>query len=192
MTTRAARTLRGTAAAAIATFTALFSHVAAGAPLPGWVGIAVPFALATLVSIAVAGRRHSLPRLAVAITLSQALFHTLFVLGAGGSVTGASAHHAAAGSIAYAAPALHDHLGPGMWLGHALAALVTIAAVHRAERTLRALGRLLRRVALPAALPAPLPPERPRALGVLSAPRVRRTRAVASPAVLRGPPLPVV
>lgn len=197
VTPRASRTLRGMLASGVATFTALLSHVAAGAPAPGWVGIVVPLALATLVSIAVAGRRVALPRLAVAVVASQALFHTLFILGAGGSVSGGG-HHVATGSLGYtAAPALHDHLGPAMWVLHSAAALVTIAALHRADRTLRAiagardrLGRWVRRVVgwegvLPAAhrvlAPSPgLPTARP------------LPRVASRPAPRRGPPSLVV
>ena len=135
--------LRGGVAAAVATFTALLSHVAAGGEMPGWLGIAAPLLLSAMVSVLLAGRRLSLVRLTVAVSISQFLFHTLFVLGAitpTGSMTGHQ--HGAMLALPLASGiAMPD---AGMWLGHLIAAAATTALLHRGETAVRQLLRLAR------------------------------------------------
>ena len=80
---RSTRVIRAWVAASIATFVALFWHVAAGGAMPHWLGIAVPWVLSLAVCTVLVGRALSLLRLSVAVVLSQLLFHLLFVLGAG-------------------------------------------------------------------------------------------------------------
>jgi hypothetical protein len=160
---RWARVVRGTLVAAFAVFVAMFSHVAAGGSAPGMPGLAIALAFGVMVSVAVAGRRLTLPRLAVSVGLSQVLLHALFSVGSGGSVLGASggvvgatmtshgdhsghsgmaallasgdAGASTAGSGAVTAMGM-SHADGGMWLAHALAAVVTIAVLWRAERAI--------------------------------------------------------
>lgn len=171
------RVLRGAAAGSVATAGALLSHMAAGGAMPAVAGIAVPFGLSLVVCTLLAGQRLSLMRLTVAVIASQALFHTLFVLGAvpaapaGAPATGHRMHHdmpmAMSAAPAHATP-VHDmssHTGAGMWLWHAFAAAVTIAIVHRGERTLLDLhalalaiaSRARRSVAVPESVPVAIP-----------------------------------
>ncbi len=133
----------------MATFVALLSHVSAGGTVPGWLGIAIPFVLSLAACTVLTGRRLSLWRLSVAVVLSQALFHTLFVLGSFAVPGAAQGHHTMHGmgemppsSSAPMADALQGD--PVMWLGHAVAAVVTVLALHRGERCVRALFELTR------------------------------------------------
>ena len=135
--------------AAVATFVALLSHVSAGGAVPGWLGILIPFVLSLAVCTVLTGRRLSAWRLSVAVVLSQALFHTLFVLGSFAVPGMGQEHHAMHGigstpqtSSVGMTDALHGD--PAMWLGHAAAAVVTILALHRGERCVRALIELAR------------------------------------------------
>lgn len=135
---RLPRVLRGGIAASVATWAALLSHVSAGGEIPGWLGIAVPLVLSLAVCTALAGRRLSLVRLALAVTGSQLIFHTLFVVGAVTPSGTSHAHHllpmtdAAATTTAIGAD-------PLMWAMHGAAAAVTTLVVHRGERAARTL-----------------------------------------------------
>lgn len=151
--TRATRALRGVLAASVATFVALLSHVTAGGEVPGWVGVVVPLALSAVVCTALAGRRLSPWRLAIAVGISQFLFHALFVLGASGpSVAPASSghHHAAGMSMPAAEATVAVSLAQSdtiMWAWHVAAALVTTVALYRGERVVVRLGALARELA---------------------------------------------
>jgi hypothetical protein len=132
--------VRGGLAASVATWAALLSHVAAGGAVPGWLGIVVPLILSVAVCTALAGRRLSLVRLALAITASQLLFHTLFVVGAVTPTAGAAHQHGAVDLTADAgATTAAICADPLMWAMHGLAAVLTILAVHRGERAARRL-----------------------------------------------------
>lgn len=193
------RALRGTAATAFATFTALVGHVAAGAELPGPHGILIPFALALPFGILLAGHTVSLARLSVSVFISQLLFHLLFVLGTGDIVlhTG-HAHHGAAPALTSGEGAAHAHSlfssSPEMMLAHGLAAIATIAAFHRGERAALAVLQAGRRLlALDRALLVLVPaPEKP----AVRIPLVQRARCRtplahhARARVTRGPPHP--
>ncbi|MCP2333109.1 hypothetical protein [Actinoalloteichus caeruleus] len=148
----ARRLLRGTAAASVATFLALVSHVAGGGTPPAWSGVAVPLAVSVVVCVALAGRSLSLARLSVSVAASQVLFHLLFVVGAdphaahhhhGPPVLHEhhhQHHHALGTSAAVVEPHLHG--GPSMWLWHGAAAVITVAALYRGEAALVGLRRL--------------------------------------------------
>lgn len=128
--------MRASIAASVATFLALMSHVAGGGALPGWVGIAVPWVLSLLVCTFLMGRRLSTVRLAIAVALSQLLFHILFVLGmyapsAAGHQHGAAVVMATTGDDVVAM----IHSTPTMWMWHGFAAVITTIALHRAERS---------------------------------------------------------
>ncbi|GAA2447572.1 hypothetical protein [Agromyces soli] len=146
---RRGRTLRGLLAASVA----LFGHLLGGGALPGFAGVAVPFALSLLVCVLLAGRRLSLVRLSLSVAISQTLFHSLFVLGTPGPLTRATseaagaAHAGHGGAITLAEPSVHlAHAQPDMWAAHALAAVLTIAALYQGERVLHAIVAVRDRV----------------------------------------------
>lgn len=140
------RVVRGSAAATLSTFVALLCHVAAGGRIPTLVGIAVPLVLSLAVCTVLAGRRTSAARLAASVVVSQFLFHVLFVLGAptGISATGAATDGSAhMHSVVLTSTTLHTHSGgQTMWWAHAVAAMVTILALHRGESTMRRLAEI--------------------------------------------------
>ncbi|KAA9089764.1 hypothetical protein [Microbacterium radiodurans] len=202
------RALRASAAATLATFVALMSHVAAGGDPPAVLGVVLPWSLSLLASLLLVGRRLSLVRLSAAVVAAQALFHVVFALGimpaapavgaaagdapaAGGGHAGHMSFPASLGSDASALPA---HLAPdlAMVLAHAAAAVITIAALHRAERLVSALLAVARRIAvrLRAVLggiisrPMPPAPARPRSGGRVA----RHPRPLIAAPALRGPP----
>lgn len=194
---RGTRVARGAVAAALATFVALLSHVTAGGAMPGAVGIVVPLALSFVACTALAGRRLSAIRLGLAVALSQALFHTLFVLGSYQPGLAAGHVHGAAGAMpALGADSLPMTMAPDatMWGGHLVAAALTTVALHRGERTVARLRELAvrlgawlgARVRILAVAPGPAPVRRVlaeivvdvRAVSVLLAATARR----------RGPP----
>ncbi|MBS1699600.1 MAG: hypothetical protein JST25_14500 [Actinobacteria bacterium] len=193
-TARTVRLIRGAAAASVATFMALLSHVAGGAAMPGWVGVAVPWIFSLMACTLLAGRASSLLRLTVGVAISQTLFHALFVLGTvapGGTADlGVSDHlHGMAPPAAMTStPAVASTMSmmsadPTMWCWHGIAAIVTIAALYRGERAVLRLLRLaaeLRswvRTALRRPVPAfaarPAPRRIAHAPGTLAVPRLR-------------------
>ena len=170
MTARGIRTVRGTAAATFAVFVAALFHDAAGGGLPSPLAVVLSLAFAVPLCVALAGRRIAFWRQAACVGVSQLLLHLLFGLGT--NATG----------VTLDAPAGHLHVGmhigviPGhampmreddgwMLLGHAVAAVVTIAALRYGERTLHALAHFtavlvtsIRRIVLaPIAAPARMP-----------------------------------
>jgi hypothetical protein len=197
---RRPRDARGPVAASVATSAALLTHLAGGGALPGWLGIAVPWALSLAVCTALAGRRLSFWRTAVSVALSQVLFHTLFVLGtptAAGASAGQHLGHGVPGGPPAESPAgLADLLqaGPAMWFWHAVAAAATVAALYGGERVLLRLrelaGRLAqwvrRRFETPAGLVLPYPVVRVPAPGWFS--DSFSARLERSPLWRRGPP----
>lgn len=122
--------------------------------MPGALGIVVPWVFSFMICVLLAGRTLSLLRLGISVAVSQFLFHTLFVLG---TVTpsGVSVRHVHGAPLVIPASAGVPEAvtaDASMWLGHALAALLTIAALYRGERLILAardlaaqLGRWLRR-----------------------------------------------
>ncbi|MDO9398873.1 MAG: hypothetical protein Q7T71_20195, partial [Herbiconiux sp.] len=149
MSERTTRVTRGLAAAAVATFAAAFSHVAAGGGAPGVTGLALALAFAAVLCVLLTRRTPSLVLLSASVALSQLAFHLLFEVGTGagsGLAVSESAHHghtvrtlvpdAVAGSSA------HSHDQGWMWVSHAVAAVVTIAVLRRGELTLRRLVAL--------------------------------------------------
>ncbi|MGR0220020.1 hypothetical protein [Agromyces sp. ZXT2-6] len=194
---RARRALHGLAAASLATFVALASHVLAGGEPPSWVGVLAPWTLSVAASTLLAGRTLSLARLSAAVLVSQGLFHALFTLGAapaaGTAVAGAHAGHAHGAASAIDLTAVAASADAGMWGWHAVAAAVTIVALHQAERVLGLLATLAARVArwVVAVLPAPPRSEAPaRVRSGVPGIRVLLPAGVFPAArPLRGPPL---
>ena len=132
--------------------------------MPGALGILVPWVFSFMISVLLAGRSLSLVRLGFSVVVSQFLFHMLFVLG---TITpsGVSIPHVHGGPLVLPATgAIPESVtaDASMWLGHGLAALLTVLALHRGERLLLAVRELAvrvvrwvrRRVDLVLALPA--------------------------------------
>jgi hypothetical protein len=198
------RVLRASVASGVSTGFALAFHVAGGAPVPGLLGIAIPFALAALVSSLLMTRRPRLSATIAATSLAQLAFHTLFVLGTPsvGSSAAATAHvghaahagHAAmtmASGAAVPDVALALHGDARMWLMHGAAAVVTALMLQRGEMLLALLLRLAGAVVavvaphLPSA--APVRPRRTPSARPLETPHPLHDRVVAT-ARRRGPP----
>ncbi|MBF0671828.1 MAG: hypothetical protein IR160_04495 [Salinibacterium sp.] len=140
--------VRGVAAATVATFVALLSHVLGGGEVPGWLGILTPWMLSLPVCIALARWSLSFGRLAVSVGVSQFFFHTLFVIGASGGSTALVSSTAGHGSHGLVMVAAESSVGAAsydsdvMWLWHGVAATVTILAVHRGESALARIRRI--------------------------------------------------
>lgn len=159
--------IRGSLSATLAIFIALAGHVSGGGTMPGPLGLLVPWVLSLMVSVLLAGKKLSVVRLALAVGISQFLFHVLFVLGtvtpSGAPVSG---HVHGAPLVLPAGDGVADVVvtGGSMWIGHLVAALVTVVALHRGERLAHAATALAARAArwlqrradatVPPALPA--------------------------------------
>lgn len=178
MSTRAARLVRGWAAALAATAVAAASHVLAGGVIPHPSIVLFCLALSAMVSCALAGRSMSLPGTAGAVLASQAIFHLLFTVGgagipsagsgaAGARAAGHAGHDTALTQLAEAGPlgtgaaAAAESSSALMWLGHLLAAAATVALIRNGEAALlRILAAMRLRITtiLPLILPLPLGP----------------------------------
>ena len=144
MHTRGARLARGWTGAAAATLFAGVSHTVAGGPAPRPGVILLSLALSGLMCTILAGRVLSLWRLVLAVGLSQGLYHWLFSISADvpdlhlPSTAAAHAGHGVVQSMPtealMAAHAGMEHSSPWMWLGHGVAALLTIVFLRRGER----------------------------------------------------------
>ncbi|GAA3667681.1 hypothetical protein [Microbacterium marinilacus] len=201
-TTRQRRALRGAVTASVATLVALMSHLMGGGAVPGWLGLLLPWLLSLPVGMLLAGRRLSLWRLSTSVAASQALFHVLFVLGTPSDAALVLAphggHSATAGTIVsavepHAATMLHGDLS--MWLWHGLAAVLTVAWLHRAERVAAGLRVAATRVAawVRRRFDAPVLPLPLRAAPLTAAPGWSSWHLVSeaqlAPLSRRGPPL---
>ncbi|MDR6612829.1 hypothetical protein [Leifsonia sp. 1010] len=141
MSTRSARVARGLIAAGFATFVAALFHVAGGGLPPSAVALTLSLVFSGLGCIVLAGKRSSLWRSASSVALSQFLFHALFSLSPSAHFAGATGHlHPGShltmvmdGAPAMPMPAM-PLSGSWMWLAHAAAALLTLAALRYGER----------------------------------------------------------
>lgn len=203
MSSRAARVARGFAAAGVATFVATLFHVAGGGQTPSVVALILSLVFSSLACVALAGTRLALWRLALSVLFSQFLFHALFALTPSSSFDGMPADgHLHAGMhltlVPGAGAAAHPSLmagDTGMWIAHASAALLTIAALHRGERTFRAVCRFafFRLRQLAALVASARPPVGARGCAIASAPfTLPSTGAVLGGMRHRGPPVGVV
>ncbi|MEV7619391.1 hypothetical protein AB0N59_04545 [Microbacterium sp. NPDC089321] len=192
---RRTRLLRGFAGASVSTFVALASHVWVGGQMPGMLGIVVPWLLSFMLCTLLSGIRLSAFRLTASVLLSQALFHSLFVLGAITPRSGVAPHVHGPLALPSAGAALIVPEDAGMWVAHGIAAAITVLALHRGERLLQALTVLASVVArwisraVVAAPALPLIPSRAR-WAVQPAPL--RTEPRFACLKRRGPPLLVV
>lgn len=191
---RGTRLLSGLAGASISTFVALASHVWVGGWMPGMLGIAVPWLLSFMLCTLLSGIRLSGIRLSFSVVLSQALFHALFVLGAITPRSGVAPHVHGAMVLPSGGAAAIVPEDAGMWIAHAVAAVITVLALHRGERVLHALAAVASAVAqwLGRVVIAPAPlvgPARPRWIVRVAA---QRTEPRLAALRRRGPPLHVV
>lgn len=153
---RAARTARGALAATVTTFFAAASHSIGGGELTALAVIATAI-LALPLCVALAGRVGSLWRLTLAVASSQFVYHWCFAgLGFSSSADernaalGPHAAHLGLLPLSPTAPTLTEaSAGVLMWVSHAIAAALTVAALHRGERAWLEIGRVLIRVLLP-------------------------------------------
>jgi hypothetical protein len=151
MASRWARFVRGWLTAAVAVFVAAFSHMAAGDTAPGAVGMSLALAFSGMVCVALAGKTLSVLRLSLSVGFSQIVFHLLFGLGgsSGASMQLAGSSHHGAGSVTLGSVASvgsmdmtssgATNVGGWMWAAHGIAAVVTIVALRRGEKTFWAL-----------------------------------------------------
>jgi hypothetical protein len=132
---------RGLIAAGFATFVAALFHVAGGGLPPSAVALTLSLVFSGLGCIVLAGKRSALWRSASSVALSQFLFHALFSLSPSAHFAGATGHlHPGShltmvtdGSAASPMSAM-SLSGSWMWLAHAAAALLTLAALRYGER----------------------------------------------------------
>jgi len=206
---RAQRLARGWIVGLVATTVAAVSHTLAGGYQPAILSFGTALVFAGMLGTVVIGRRPSLTRLSIAVGLSQFAFHLLFSLLGSGEARGSSSTPGMTGmpgmsdmGTAAAVPAPvspaaamtgHHHLtDPGMWIGHALAAVLTILFLRRAELAVwTMLTRLGRVVAsrLAVVLVPVTPGAVPRIPAWPNAARRPAHRPLIASASRRGPPL---
>ena len=189
---RAARLARGWAIGSVATLVAAISHTAAGGAAPSPLAVVLGMVFAGLVGTALIGRRAGVIRMSAIVAISQVAFHLGFsVLSTGPvSVVSSGMHHHLV-TMAASTPMAHVHTDPAMWVGHAIAAALTIAYLRRVERSvwtvLETVGRaLLRRVTTVVAARRALASD----IGTVSQIPVPRPSRLADAISRRGPPVP--
>ncbi|KQO84220.1 hypothetical protein ASF17_01405 [Frigoribacterium sp. Leaf263] len=198
---RRMRFLRGGLTAGLSVVVAAFSHAAGGGAEPGLLGVILSMAFALPVCVGLAGRRVSMPRVAVSVVLSQLAFHVLFTLGStepAGAVASGGHHSPLIVSAASASGSAATGMAMGhaaMWLAHAVAAAVTLAGMAWGRRAVGAALRAAARRAVAAARvleTGGAVGAAPRLLPVVASPLRRpATLAFLAATPLRGPPRPV-
>lgn len=199
---RAQRLARGWIVGLVATTAAAVSHSLAGGYQPGALSFGTALVFAGMLGTVVIGRAPSLPRLSVAVGVSQLAFHLMFsLLGGGAASSRADSGFGMPGMADMGASTLstplavrvQDHAAdPGMWIAHTLAAVLTILFLRRAElavwtmlaRLGRVLATRLTRVAVPVASGG--------VLRVPASPSIAHRpaeRLLIASALRRGPPL---
>lgn len=155
MTSRQLRLVRAAAVSAVATLIAAVSHTLGGgaAPHPLLV-LAVSTLLTPLCAILVGVRRSRL-RVAVAVLVSQALFHLLFdalgsPTGSGPSGATGHAHHLDLALLGPVAPV--EDLDAGMLFAHAVAAVLTTLLIWHGDALVRVVARWVQALLLRAAI----------------------------------------
>lgn len=153
MISRSARLARGWLAAGFATGLASASHALAGGELPQPAILLFSLAISGLICTALAGKLRSLPRLNLAVLLSQGIFHTLFSVAcspgtaAGPPIRSASHHVVPAPPSSLAADAAStgiDHASAPMLMAHLAAAALTVLMLRHGESAGIALLHALR------------------------------------------------
>lgn len=149
---RGVRTARGAAIAVSASLLAAASHALAGGEVTELSVLATAI-FALPLSMALAGRRPSLWRLTLAVSIAQFVYHWCFAgfglfSERGGLSTPAPLHAAHLAQLESFVPDLATAAtaGAAMWLSHAVAAVITIALLYRGEVAYRVLAQLVQRV----------------------------------------------
>lgn len=142
MQSRAARTARGWILGAFATLAAAVSHGIADGVAPSALALGGGLVFAGVLGTFLVGHRASLPRLVAVVAGSQLAFHLVFSFLTPIATT-AGSHHGTPGVLDPVV--VHHGTGPAMSIAHAIALLVTIVFLHRAE--LAVWGLLQRAVA---------------------------------------------
>jgi hypothetical protein len=194
---RRVRVARGVAASSAATLIALVAHLVAGGSIASPLLVVIPMVLCWLPGVALIGARPSLWRQAAVVVPAQAALHAVFAVSGtaphlvlrGDTMPGMRGPAAAMTSVgATSSP----HASAAMWVGHALAALLTVLVWQRGERAVRTVVRVSRDL-LHAALPAPLHPLEPATATAAVPPSARRSplrrRAAENRHPRRGPPV---
>lgn len=169
MSSRWGRVARGWVAAFFATVIALCSHRLAGGSNPGGLAILLSLGFSGLVCTALAGKTLSLTRQAIAVALSQFAFHAVFSLLSSVALPMSTATHNMHGMTPAHLDILNSTTAPtvmhattAMWLGHAAAAMLTIAALRGGESAFWALiaeaQLVVRNLWMPRLAPPALPP----------------------------------
>jgi len=142
--------MRAWIAAGFATIIAASSHTLGGGSIPNPLILMFSLAISGLICLTLAGKVLSLPRLSLAVLLSQAIFHTLFsITPAVSSVSGTSVgtHHAGMQQMPVSATMPEmvdmDHNSLPMLGAHLIAATITIALLRRGEVAAIALWRAI-------------------------------------------------
>ena len=189
MNARAVRAARGWVVGVFATALAALSHAVAGGGTPSPLALAVGVVFGGMLGTFALSARPSLPRLSIAVGVTQLVFHIVFsALDSAAPVTG-HVH----GAVVTVPAASHAHVdSPLMWLSHTVAAVVTLLLLRRAEQAIwRLLRGLVRLIAGPFRTPAIVSPA-PRALpAALESPVRLFGRILLSGVSRRGPPLSV-
>lgn len=187
MQSRASRVARGFIAGSFATGVAALGHGLADGAAPSVFAIVNALLFAGLLGTLAAGRRPSLPRLAVTVGGTQFAFHLVFSWLTPGTST-AGTHHQA-GDLLVPAVA-HHGTDPAMWLAHVLAAVATLAFLATAERALwNLLADALEAATVARTPPLATPPAAPRSVPS-DAPRHPVSSVFLSSLSHRGPPVP--
>ncbi|MET4783105.1 hypothetical protein [Glaciihabitans sp. UYNi722] len=205
MSTRWARLTRGLLAALFSTFVAACSHTLSGRSIPSLVGLALCLAFSTVLCTLLAGKTLSLLRLSISIGVSQFAFHGAFSLladAAPSSIPMPGMHDHSAGAMSLhlnqVSPGAHAAMSadPGMWLGHAVAAAITIVAFRFGEAAFWELLELtllrITRLALYAHRVQPVASLRPSVVAAERAQIPRPVDHVLSALRHRGPPAVVM
>lgn len=192
---RHARLARGAVMAALATVFAAVSHLAAGGNDPTPLALVATTLIALPLTVMLAGRAYGIVRTSVGVSVTQALFHSIFVwMGSAPPAPGAPlpAHAEHLGLTVGTIP-VFDPIAQAsalMWAFHALAAMVTVLMLRRGEAALRSLQRTLARVLFPRVLEVHPVAADARALALFSAHGTRTTARFFSVSAIthRGPP----
>ena len=189
MSTRSARLARGWLVGVLATALAALSHAVAGGGTPSGLALGVGVVFGGMLGTLALSARPSLPRLVIAVGVSQIAFHAAFsTLGEAAMTSGAHVH----GVMPVLTPAAHAHVDtPLMWASHAVAGLLTLVLLRRAELALwRLLAEIARLVIAPFRTIAAVAAELPRTVDAASARTPALTPRLLDRAVSRrGPPL---
>ncbi|QNA92407.1 MULTISPECIES: hypothetical protein [unclassified Microbacterium] len=189
MNARQLRLVRAAVVSTVATLLAAVSHTLGGGAAPHPLLILAVATLLTPLSAVLVGLRRSRVRVAVAVVLSQTVFHVLFQ--GLGSPTGASTrttvgHTHVIDLTALGSTEAASAPGATMLLAHAVAAALTVLLVWRGETTVRAVARWVEAVFRRAVAAAPAEhPRPPRLRSVLLRPL---DTAVSATVRRRGPP----